>query len=60
MSKLYFEVKDDVVTKHTPIPEIGENIYKTEVVMTKDIFQQCYKKWIESQENDNKGTDDLK
>ena len=50
MNKIYFEVEDDVVIKHTPMSEIGENIYKTEVVMTKEIFQECYKKWIEPQE----------
>ena len=49
MSKIYFEVVDNVVIKHTPRPEIGENIYTTEVVMTKEIFQECYKKWIEPQ-----------
>ena len=44
MSRIYFEVEDDVVIRSTPMPEIGENIYKTEVVMTKEIFQECYKK----------------
>lgn len=52
MNKIYFEVIDDVVRKHTPVPEIGENIYKTEVVMTKEIFQECYKKWIEPQKSE--------
>lgn len=47
MSKIYFEVDGDVVIKHTPMSEIGENAYKTEVVITKEIFQECYKKWIE-------------
>ena len=56
MSKIYFEdfeVQDDVVVKYTPIPEMGENIYKTEIVMTKEIFQECYKKWIEPQESED-------
>lgn len=57
MSEIHFEVKDDVVVKYTPI-EMGENIYKniykTEIVMTKEIFQECYKKWIESQESGDK------
>jgi Zn finger protein HypA/HybF involved in hydrogenase expression len=44
--KIYFEVKDNAVFKYTPVPEMGENNYKTEVVMTKEIFQECYKKWI--------------
>ena len=54
MSQLYFEVEDDVVIKYTPMPEIGENTYKSEVVMTKEIFQECYKKWIEPQESEDK------
>lgn len=57
MNKIYFEVKDDVVVKYTPIPEIGENIFKNEVVMTKEAFQECYKKWVEPQESDNKRID---
>ena len=52
MSKIYFEVEDDVVIKYTPMPEAGENIYKTEVVMNKEIFQECYKKWVEPQESE--------
>jgi len=54
MSKIYFEVENDVVIKHTPMPEIGENIYKTEVIMTKEIFQECYKKWVKPQESGDK------
>ena len=54
MSKIYFEVEGDVVIKYTPIPEVGENIYKTEVVMNKEIFQECYKKWVEPQESEDK------
>lgn len=54
MNKTYFEVEDDVVIKYTPMPEIGENVYKTEVVMTKEAFQECYKKWVEPQESEAK------
>lgn len=46
MGKIYFEVEDDVVIKYTPMSDIEENIYKTEVVMTKEIFQECYRKWV--------------
>lgn len=48
MIKIYFEIKDDDVIKYTPMPRIGED--KTEVIMTKEIFQECYKRWIEPQE----------
>ena len=49
--EIYFEIDGDDVVKHTPIfvDDIHVPIYKTEVVMTKDIFQECYKKWIEPQ-----------
>ena len=54
MRKIYFEVEGDVVIKYTPMPAIGENIYKTEIVMNKEIFQECYKKWVEPQESEDK------
>jgi len=49
---MYFEIENNVVIKYTPTPEMGENICRREVVMTKEIFQECYKKWIEKQENE--------
>ena len=52
MNKIHFEVEGDVVIKYTPVSGIEENIYTTEVVMTKEIFQECYKKWIEPQESE--------
>lgn len=56
MSKIHFEVEDDVVIKYTPMSiMLGEDTYKTEVVMTKEIFQECYKKWIDPQESEDKG-----
>ena len=54
MNKIYFRVEDDVVIKETPVPEIGKGFYKSEVVMTKDIFQECYKKWVEPHESEDK------
>ena len=54
MNKISFEIVDDTVIKYTQMPEIRENVYKTEVVMTKEIFQECYKKWIMSQESEEK------
>ena len=53
MDEIYFRVVDDVVIKDTPMPEIGENTYKTEVVMTKEIFRECYKKWVETHESED-------
>ena len=53
MSKILFEIEGDVVIKSTPMPEIGEHVYKDEVVMTKEIFQECYKRWIAPQKGEN-------
>lgn len=50
MREIRFEVKDDALIRHTSVPEIGEKIYKSEVVLTKNIFQECYEKWIKPQE----------
>lgn len=52
MNKIYFEVENDVVIKYIPMPEIGEYTYKTDIVMTKEVFQECYKKWIEPQKSE--------
>ena len=53
MNKIYFKVEGDAVIKYTPVPKIGENVYETKIVLTKEIFQECYKKWIESQESED-------
>ena len=53
MSEIEFEIVDDAVIKYTPMPE-GKDIYKTEVVITKEIFQECYKRWVEPQESEGK------
>ena len=42
---------DDKLYVYTPLPTISEGIYKTELIMTKEIFQECYKKWIIGKEN---------
>ena len=52
MNKIYFEVEDDVIIKYTPMPEMGEGTYSKEIVMTKEIFQECYKKWVEQKESE--------
>ena len=52
MKGIYFEIEGNVVIRHTPMPEIGKDIYKSEVVMNKEIFQECYKKWVKPQESE--------
>ena len=44
MSKIYFEIYDNVLIKNIPYP--GESIYKQEVVIDKDTFIKCFEAWI--------------
>lgn len=46
--KLGFE--DDKLYLYTPLRHYGKGIYDVRLVMTKDIFRECYKKWIEPTE----------
>lgn len=36
---------------YTPLSQYGDGIYKVQLVMTKEIFQECYKRWVEPQES---------
>ena len=40
----------DKLFVYTPLSQYGEGIYKTQLVITKEVFQECYKRWIEPQE----------
>lgn len=48
--ELRFE--DDKLVVYTPISQYGDGICKVQLVMTKEIFRECYKKWVESQESE--------
>lgn len=39
----------DEVYRLVPLPEYGGEVCKLELVMTKEIFIECYKKWIDPQ-----------
>ena len=43
MSEVYFIFEDDVLVKNTPCPQLGENVYKTEIVIDKETFLECMK-----------------
>ncbi len=44
---------DDKLFVYTPLPQYGDGICKVQLVMTKEIFQACYKKWIEPHESES-------
>lgn len=52
MKEAELEFIGDKLFLCTPLPEYGERVCKTQLVMTKEIFQECYKRWIEPQESE--------
>lgn len=50
MSEGELKFIDDKLFVYTPLSGYGDGICKIELVMTKEIFQECYKRWIEPQE----------
>ena len=45
---------DNNLFVYTPLSQYGDGIYKIQLVMTKEIFQECYKMWIEPEESEDK------
>jgi len=50
MSEEELRFDDDKLFAYKPLPQYGGRIYEVQLVMTKEIFQECYKKWIKPQE----------
>ena len=49
------EFDDDKLFVYTPLPQYSDGIsevHKVQLVMTKEIFQECYKRWIKLQESE--------
>ena len=44
--KISFDIDNNVLIKNIPVPEIGNNIYRQEIVIDKDAFVKCYEEWI--------------
>ena len=49
-----FKFIDDELYVFTPMPQYGEHIGTSNLVMSKEVFQECYKRWIEPQESEDK------
>ena len=52
MAKSKLEFVNDELYVYTPLPQYGNDIYEVRLVITKEIFQECYKRWIESQKEE--------
>ena len=49
MTYEYIHIDDDSVVVETPVFDTGNGDiigYKRQIVMTKEIFTECYEKWI--------------
>ena len=50
MNKEELRFVDDKLLVYIPTSLYGDVIYQVQLVMTKEIFQECYKRWIKSDE----------
>ena len=46
MDDWHFEIRDNLVYAVKALKEIGPHFYDYKVVMDKETFIKCYKKWI--------------
>lgn len=49
----YLKFEDDKLYHYYPLPKCGEGIYKKDLVMTREIFTECYERWIKGAEDEN-------
>lgn len=48
-----FEFENDSLYRYYPLPQYGKGVCKQDLVMTKEIFIECYKRWIKGVEDGN-------
>jgi len=46
MTSERLEFEKDNLYRYTPLPQYGEDMYKRELVMTKEAFIECYNRWV--------------
>lgn len=46
MTSERLEFENDNLYHYIPLPQYGEGVCKKELVMTKEAFIECYKRWI--------------
>ena len=49
----HLKFEDDKLYHYYPLLQYGDGICKKELVMTKEIFIACYKRWIKGEEDGN-------
>ena len=43
------EFENDKLYHYFPLPQYGEGVARKDLVMTKEVFVECYRRWIEGQ-----------
>lgn len=56
MMNEHLEIEGNNLYHYLPLPQYGDGICKKDLVMTKEIFIECYNKWIKDSENTNNGS----
>lgn len=56
--KIYFKIEDDELIKYTQMAQFGKDTFNREVIMNKETFIECYKKWIQ-EENINQESEKI-
>ncbi len=49
MSNEELKFINDELFVYIPIPQYGDGICKIQLIMTKEVFQECYNRWIKPQ-----------
>lgn len=49
----YLEFENDKLYHYYPLPQYGDGVSIRDLVMTKEIFIECYKRWIKGEEDGN-------
>ena len=47
-------ISNDALYLDIPRPELGNNVWETHLIMTKEMFMICYDVWIKENKDDNK------
>lgn len=53
MDKEELRFENDELYHYYPLPQYGKGISKRDLVMTKEVFIECYNRWIKEQTGEN-------
>ena len=51
-TKMEVVIEDDAVYAYVPRPELGQYVSERHLIITKEVFKQCYDKWIKESKDE--------